>query len=138
MTARGHDRTVAKRCRGDAGEVTSTVFVMPIVLFMIMVVVQMALTWHAKTVVDAAASDGLASAQVENGTDQAGIDAANNLLAGSSEQLLTDIDITVDRQAETTSVRIQARVTNVVPFAPIYVDATASGPTEHFRPGTGS
>lgn len=136
MPTRDHDSTRKARCRGDAGEVTSTVFVMPVVLFMIMVVVQMALTWHAKTVVDAAASDALAAAQVDNGSNQAGIDTANNLLAGS-QQLLTDVGITVDRQAETTNVRIQARVTNVVPFAPIYVHATASGPSEHLRPGTG-
>ena len=43
----------------------------------------------------------------------------------------------VDGEAETTDVRIQARVMNVVPFVPIYVHATSHGPTERLRPGTG-
>ena len=123
-----------KRGRGDRGEVTSTVFVMPVFLFMLLVVVQMALSWHAKTMVEAAASDALAATQVDGGSEQAGVDTANGLLAGSTNHLLTELEITVDRRAQTTDVVVRARVTNVVPLVPIYVNAAASGPTERFRP----
>lgn len=126
----------SRRCRGDAGEVTSTVFVMPVVLTLILVVVQTALTWHAKTLVDAAASDAVVATQVEGGSEQAGQDAAADLLAGSTDQLLSDVDVEVTRTAETSNVRVQARVANVIPFIPVTVRATATGPTERFRSET--
>ena len=126
--------TPVRRVRGEAGEVTSTVFVMPIVLTLILVVVQLGLAWHAKTIVNAAASDGLAATQVDGSTSEAGDDAVRNMLAGSTDQLLSDVTVTVDRHGDTSTVHIEARVANVVPLLPIYVHATASGPTERFRP----
>lgn len=121
------------RCRGDAGEVTSTVFVMPVVLTLILVVVQVALAWHAKTMVDAAASDAVLATQVEGGTEQDGRDAAAALLGGSTDQLLSEVDVEVTRSADVATVRVRARVANVIPFIPVIVHATAAGPTERFR-----
>lgn len=123
----------ARRCHGDAGEVASTVFVMPVVLTLVLVVVQVALSWHAKTLVDAAASDALVATQIDGGTEQAGRDAANDLLAGSTRQLLTEVTVNVSRAPDTSSVQVQARVSNVIPLLPVYVHASATGPTERFR-----
>ena len=121
------------RCQGDAGEVTSTVFVMPVVLTLILVVVQVALAWHAKTMVDAAASDAVVATQIEGGSEQDGRDAAADLLGGSTDQLLSEVEVDVTRTADISTVRVQARVANVIPFIPVIVHATATGPTERFR-----
>jgi hypothetical protein len=121
------------RLRGEGGEVTSTVFVLPVVLTLILVVVQLALAWHAKTLVDAAASDGLIATQVDRGSPAAGRDAANRLLSSSTNALLTDVHIDARREATSSQVTIDARVTNVVPLLPIVVHAVAQGPTERFR-----
>lgn len=106
---------------------------MPVVLTLILVMVQVALTWHAKTIIDAAASDGLIAAQVDGGTEADGQEAATRLLSSSTGQLLTDVSITIDRRPEATSVNVEAKVTNVLPFLPVTVHAVASGPTERFR-----
>ena len=106
---------------------------MPVVLTLILVVVQVALSWHAKTMVDAAASDALVATQVDGGSPDAGRDAAADLLAGSTDQLLSEVDVAVTRTADTSTVRVQARVATVIPFLPVYVHASAAGPTEGFR-----
>jgi len=106
---------------------------MPVFLTLVLVVVQVALAWHAKTIVDAAASDALVATQVEGGSEAAGRDAANDLLEPSSSQLLRQFQISIDRTADVTTVQVQAKVTNVVPLLPVTVRSTASGPNERFR-----
>lgn len=121
------------RCRGDAGEVASTVVLMPVVLFLIMAMVQAALTWHAKTLVDAAASDGLIAVQVDGGTEADGETAVAQLLNPSSQRLLSEVTVHASRSGESSTVNVEARVVNVIPLLPIRVHATATGPTERFR-----
>ena len=110
---------------------------MPVVLVLIMAMVQVALGWHARSVVEAAASDALIVAQADGGTeDDAGL-AARSILEGSTDRLLSEVSIEVDRGLDVTTVSIRAHVTSVLPFAPVVVHAEASGPTERFRSEVG-
>jgi len=109
-----------------------------VVLIMVLVtlVIQTALVQHARTVVDAAAADGLAAAQTDEGSSYDGEQAAERTLAGSRERLLTDVTITVDRNQNTTTVTVTGTVIRLVPFANPNIRSQVTGITERFRPST--
>ncbi len=124
----------ARRCQGERGDVTPMVLLAPIAVFLIMWVVQMGLYFHARSILSAAAQDGARAAQIENATSADATAAANQILADSQSLLIND-SMVVSVNADSVTVTITAEVQNVLPFwGGGAITATASGPTERFRP----
>ena len=123
------------RLRADErGEITSTTLVFPALLFVILVAVQFALAYHAKTVVTAAAQDGTRSAQAEGASPADGRAVAEAFVAENASRLLDQVVVTVDADRDHVRVEVAGRVATVVPGLNLRVRGAASGPTERFVP----
>ena len=121
--------------RGDErGEVTSTTLVFPALLLVILVAVQFALAYHAKTIVTAAAQDATRAAQAENAAPGEGKAVGEAFVAANASRLLEDVVVMVDAERDRVHVEVSGRVASVVPGLHLRVRGAASGPTERFVP----
>lgn len=122
----------------ERGSTTATVIVFPVVLLLLMLVLQFALAFHAKAVVTAAAQDGNRAAQLAAGDQIAGEHEATAVVAESASSLLRDVRVDVDVAADgrevTTTVDGDVVRLLPIPGLRLQVQASASGPTETFRP----
>ena len=116
----------------DRGDVAATVILAGLTVLLVMLVVQLGMYFHGRSVMNAAAQDGARAAQVENATAADASAAAEQILAGSTN-LLRNRQITVDRSLDEVTVTITAEVQSVFPGWTGALSATASGPTERFR-----
>ncbi|MGK2959555.1 MAG: TadE family protein [Acidimicrobiales bacterium] len=119
---------------GERGEVTTTVMVVPLFLFMVFGVVQFGLAAHAKAVVTAAAQDGARAAQALDAPPGAGESAARGFVATHANTLLHDTSVVVDANGSTVHVEVTGQVNAVVPGITLRVRGVADGPIEKFRP----
>lgn len=118
-------------CGGDRGAVSAElVIATPLLMFLLLAVVQVALWSHATHLAQAAASHGLAAARAHLGSPAAGHTAAAGLLDQYGPSPLTNAHIEVTRGAETAAVRIHGHVLAVIPFLRLPVRAEAVGPVE--------
>ncbi|MBI2169362.1 MAG: pilus assembly protein [Actinobacteria bacterium] len=125
---------MSRRCRGDSGQATTeVVLLMPVLLFLVMLVIQFGLWYHAQHVVQAAAQEGVRAARVEGGTAGAGQQRAEAFLDSAGSTLVRDAGVTATRDGETATVRVTGRVAGVVPGFSLPLDASAESPVERFR-----
>lgn len=118
----------------ERGEVTTTVLIIPIAMFAILVVIQAALVFHAQAVVDAAAQDGAQAGQGESGTEAVARTAVQSFVRTGGGNLLDDVEVFVDMNSSRFSVTVQATVKSLIPgYAPV-ISSTAAGPREIFIP----
>lgn len=118
--------------RGAAS--TELVLATPALLFLIMLLVQTGLWFHAQHVAQAAAQEGLQATRVEHGTEAAGTAQANEFLDQTASEILLDRSVVVARGADIASVEITGTAVNVVPGLQFSVTEYAEGPVERFRP----
>ena len=119
----------------ERGEVTTTVLIIPIAMFMILVVFQAALNLHAQAIVDAAAQDGAQAGQGETGTTAVAQTAVQSVIGTSAGNLLEDVETSVETSPSRLSVTVHATVKSLIPgYAPT-ISSTATGPREIFIPG---
>lgn len=117
----------------DGGySVLEAAIVFPIVFFLIMLVAQWAIVWHARSVTEAAAQEGLRTAESYQSTAAAGRADALTYLGQVAPRSLPNPDVTVTRTASTATVQVTARVASVIPFGHFSVTETASGPVENY------
>ena len=121
------------RLADDRGDVAPTVIMFGLATVMVFFVIQVAMLFHARSVVTAAAQDGVRAAQVENATAADAHDAASQILGGSSG-LLNNESVVVTPSGEFVTVTVTADVTPVVFGLTGPVTASASGVIERFRP----
>ena len=118
----------------ERGEVTTTVLLVPIAMFLILVVVQAALVFHAQAIVDAAAQDGALAGQGEAGAEAVARTAAQSVIGTYAGNLLSDVDLSVHSSPSRFLVTVQATVKSLIPgYAPT-ISSTAVGPRETFIP----
>lgn len=121
-----------RRRRGDSGiGAVTTALMMPALLFMIMLVVQAGLYWHAHQRASAAAERAAAAAATPTGTEQGGRQAAQMFLDGAP---LDGSWVRVLRGAEEVEATVGGTAPRLVPGLTFSVEATASAPTERFIP----
>lgn len=132
-TRNGSDASRLRRLRGDRGDVAPLVVVTPIMVFMVMLVIQMGLYFHARSVMSAAAQDAARTAQHDNGSVADAYLAADQILAGSGS-LVRNQSVAVNQTETEVTVTIAGEVTSLVPFWQAQVSVAASGPRENFRP----
>lgn len=104
----------------------------PTALILVFIVIQAALTFHAKSVITAAAQDYVRAVQIEH--PGSGDAAASAALAGSERLFAAPPSIVATETAGTIAVQITASVVSVVPGWAPTVQASVSGPREVFRP----
>jgi Flp pilus assembly protein TadG len=121
-----------RRFRGDDGDVGPWAVMTPLAVGLVMLVLQIGITYHAKSVVTAAAQDGARAAQHEHGSADDAHAAVDQLL-GSDRGLLRTVGVDVDRGADTVAVTVTAEVSSLVPLWKPTVTATVQGPVERFR-----
>ncbi len=121
------------RLADDRGDVAPMAIMFGLATVMVFFVIQVALLFHARSVVSAAAQDGVRAAQVENATASDAHDAASQILSGSTG-LLNNESVVVTPSGEFVTVTVTADVTPVVFGLTGPVTASASGVIERFRP----
>lgn len=121
------------RADKDGGySVLEAAITVPIIFFLLMTIVQWAIVWHARNVAQAAATEGLRTAQAYQSTAQAGQRDAANFLNQTAPHAMAGATVTVDRGQQTVTVHVHSPVMNVIPFGHFTVDESASGPVEKY------
>ena len=133
----------ARRCRSDAGAATTEmVIAAPAFLFMIMLIVQAGLYFHAVSVASAAAQEGARAARHAGATITEGEQVSRDFVTAVAPRLLTNVGVAgglVDnnqlvRMTVTGDVLEVFRIPGVdIDFS---VNETSEGPVERFRPAT--
>lgn len=119
----------------EGSSTTELVLLMPVVLFVVMLIVQTGLYFHARQVVEAAAQEALESAQGETATAAAGTEAGDTFLAEAEG--VRDALVQVDRDGVEVFVQVTASAPNVLPLAVWQVSASVTGEVERFIPEAG-
>jgi Flp pilus assembly protein TadG len=137
-------RPRSRRLRGDEGATTELVIIAPAFLFLILLIVQAGLYFHAIAVASAAAQEGAHEASIGGGTaaaTTAGEQTARDLLDRLAPELLAGATANGQVVAGGESVRmtVQGDVSRVVVIPgidfSISVNEVAETPIEVFRPG---
>lgn len=121
------------RLVGSSERGSHSIFVVfPLALLALFGSVHAALVFHGRSVVAAAAQDGLAAAQIETGTADDGHAAALGTLSLSPRLGGPNVQVTLGNGGDTITVRVRARVTSTL--LPFFNDVSAvvSGPKERF------
>lgn len=131
----------ARRLRGDDGAATTElVIVAPVLLFMILLIVQLGLYFHAVTVASAAAQEGAHDASLQGASVTDGEATARDLLQDLAPDLLggVRVDGRLVDGADSVRMTVSGRVSQVVVIPgvdlSISVNETAETPVERFRP----
>ena len=122
-----------QRPRSETG-LTSTelAVLMPVVIALVLVPFQVGLWWHAKQVADGAARQAVDAAQVEDGTETDGVDAAVRFLTAAGN--IENLSVSVTRSVDTVTVEVTGRAPRLIPGLDWQVSSQAAGPVERFIP----
>jgi Flp pilus assembly protein TadG len=124
-----------RRLRDDErGEATEAVLVTPVLLFLVMLVFQFGLWYHAEHVAQAAAQEGVRTARLEGGSADDGQRRAADFLTRAGGKIVGDPVVSVTRNDETAVVEIRGQSVAVVPGMRIPIRARSESPVERFRP----
>ncbi|WP_419918550.1 TadE family protein [Candidatus Poriferisocius sp.] len=118
--------------QNERGEITTTILTVPIAIFLITMIIQAALIFHAQAIVDAATQDGAQVGQSETGTKAAARSVVESVIGTSGGSLLSDVDITIETNPTQLSVTVQATVKSLIPGYIPKISSTSSGPREIF------
>ncbi|MAT05534.1 MAG: hypothetical protein CL424_10885 [Acidimicrobiaceae bacterium] len=112
---------------------TATVLVVPLVLITMLLVIQFALAYYARTVVAGSAQDAAAAAARRGSSTVEGIALADSLVEQGAGSLLESHSVTAAESGRLVSVTVQGKVVSLLPlFGTITVSATGTAPVETF------
>lgn len=117
--------------RGSAS--TEAVLLTPVLLFLIMLVVQFGLWYHAQHVVQAAAREGVRTARMDASSASTGRTRAVDFLSTAGPTIVRQPVVTASRDAEVAVVSVSGQAVNIVPGFSLPVRSTATSPVERFR-----
>ncbi|WP_036492179.1 TadE family protein [Nocardioides sp. CF8] len=117
-----------------AMSLAQVVITAPALLFLLMLIVQFGLMFHARNIAEQAAQEGAAVARRFDGTQVQGREKALQLLTAVGEGTLKNRDVTANRTADTATVTVTGTVVSVVPGFSLSVSESASGPVEKYVP----
>jgi len=119
----------ARRLRGESGSTTELVVVFPFVMFLLMLVIQFGLWYHASHVAQAAAQEGARAARTVSA--DAGRQRAQGFLAGMGA--FDDKRVAASRDAHVARVDVWGRAPSLVPGLTLRIHEHSEGPVERFR-----
>lgn len=125
------------RDRDRGAATTEAVLLTPVLLFLVMLVIQFGLWYHAQHVAQAAAQEGVRSARVEGSTAERGQARAEDFLTGAGSTIVQHPVVIASRDAQTATVSVHGRSVSVVPGFSLPIDASATSPVERFREDKG-
>ena len=127
-------RTSSNERRDERGSMSlaQVVITAPALLFLLMLIVQFGLMFHARSVAEQAAQEGVAAARRFDGTAEQGRADALQLLAAVGDGTLKRRDVQVRRTSTTATVTVTGTVVAVVPGLALTVTESASGPVETY------
>lgn len=117
-----------------AMSLAQVVITAPALLFLLMLIVQFGLMFHARNIAEQAAQEGAAVARRFDGTQAQGREKALQLLTAVGEGTLKNRDVTANRTSDTATVTVTGTVVSVVPGFSLSVSESASGPVEKYVP----
>lgn len=122
---------LGRRLSGEAGQAAvGLTVVLPLVLGLIMLVVQFALLYHSKQVVDAAATNGAREAALLEASADQGRQVARRFVAQSAN--LTRVAVQADRGPEQARVEVSGQAPQLVPWFSWTVTGQAIVPVERY------
>jgi Flp pilus assembly protein TadG len=131
-----------RRLGGDEGATTELVIAAPAFLFMIMLIVQAGLYFHASSIASAAAQEGARAATVQGGSIPEGRQVADEFVQTLAPRLLENVQVEgryVD-DGELVRMTVRGDVTEVFKLPGVDLDftvqETSEGVIERFRPAT--
>lgn len=128
-------RHAAVRSEPDRGySVLEAAITLPAMIFLLMFIVQWAILWHARSVAQAAAQEGMRSASGYHSSAAAGQADAENFLHQTAPHAMPGATVTVDRGPTSVTVKVHSSVMSVIPFGNFAVDESAAGPIEGYVP----
>lgn len=142
---RGATATVARK-RGERGAtVIELAILMPVILAVVLLIVQVALWFHARQVAEAAAREGARVARAapfDSGDwpGQATAKATDIVKAIGPKLLQSATATTSEKEPDERFVTVSGSAVQVIPLLPeltFTISATAGGPVECFRPDNG-
>lgn len=125
-------RGLLRRERDGGYSVLEAAITLPAMILLTMVIVQWAIVWHARHVVQAAAQQALRAAEAYQSSAAAGHADGINFLHQVAPHALLNPSISVQRSPTNVTVHVHATVKSVIPFGSFAADATAAGPVEIF------
>jgi Flp pilus assembly protein TadG len=123
-----------RRLRDDERGEATAVLVTPVLLFLVMLVFQFGLWYHAEHVAQAAAQEGVRTARLEGGSADDGQRRAADFLARAGAKIVGDPVVSVTRNDETAVVEIRGQSVAVVPGLRMPIRARSESPVERYRP----
>jgi Flp pilus assembly protein TadG len=122
-----------RRPGDDRGAATTEVVLLtPVLLFLVLVIVQFGLWYHAQHVANAAAEQGLDSASANGGTADGGRQRAEEFLEGAAPTLIEDAVVTSSRESDIATVEVRGIAVALIPGLTLTVSAETSSPVERF------
>ncbi len=118
----------------ERGEATTAVLVVPSAMFMILVIVQAALVFHAQSIVDAAAISGAQASQEGSGNEAMARSTVESVIGTSANGLLSDVGVSYQKNRSRLSVTVRAAVLSLLPGYSPTISSTAAVPREVFIP----
>lgn len=123
--------------RDQGGDATvEAVLVTPVLLFLIMLVIQFGLWYHASHVAEAAAQEGASAARVEAATADDGRMRAQQFMTSAAPELVNGVTVTATRDGEVARVEVDGTIHSLIPGLTLHVHGRAQSPVERFRPDT--
>jgi hypothetical protein len=123
----------------DGGySVLEAAITLPVIILVTMIIVQWAIVWHARSIAQAAAQEGLRTAEAYQSTAADGKADTVNYLHQVAPHVLPAAQVSVQRTPRTVTVRVTSPVMSVIPFGTFHVNESASGPTETYVDPAGS
>lgn len=131
-SSRKRRHVVASPVRDERGMATLEMAILaPFILLITFSAVQAILYYHARNVAVAAAQVGVEAARTVNGSSADGKAAASGYLSTVGGSLLDGANVSVNRGANTVTVRVTAPVPKVMPGLPLKpIDALVAGAVE--------
>jgi Flp pilus assembly protein TadG len=127
------DTLLAGRCMGDGGAAATEVAIaMPLLLVLVLISVHLALWFHARQIVTAAAQEAARAARAYDAADSDGYARAAQILTDLGTRSVTSPTVVINRRAGTVSATVAGQSPAVIPGLVLDVSATSSSPIEAF------
>jgi Flp pilus assembly protein TadG len=107
---------------------------MPVVLLLVMVVVQIALAFHARQVLTAAAQDAALAGTATHATPEDATATAQRAIDDAASGLVHDVHVQVAEVDGRLRVEVDGTVANVMPGVSFTVSGRGESPIEQFIP----
>lgn len=107
----------------------------PVVLLAMLLVVQFALAYYARTVIAGAAQDGAAAAARRDASVEEGAGLTESLLNEAASSLLDSHTVSASSTGASVTIEVEGEVVSLLPFfGTITIRATGTAAVEQFEP----